>query len=918
MPDHFRLSRYLAPVDLGLWCWDDDGQTVTWASGTTIAFLPEIVTILTRLAPSGLPPFGAVVLVLAACRDYGCAWNLLPTDTLTMSEEMYALFKHLCIHWDRSSNERFQLLNEGLQAINQLPVELRSGVEVKAALVEAVFGQTNHRGLLDDAESIVASLQQGLVLDPIVHSAPTRWRQRAAQAALECLLEAVSNFDAAGWPLCARTGLNQLPKPAAIELPLAQQVRRLLGELAQDQDLAGVARLARTLMAAVELSRPVTVRDDLPIGGVSDITNRGTPDRLLISELANDKAVLAVRIALGEALYLRREEPARLPAKNRYVLLDAGIRLWGLPRVFATAVGLAVIATTPPRFSVQTFRAAGGQLALVDLGSRDGLTEHLEALRPEPHPGAALAALCERAHRDDPTAELVVVTSEDTWSDPAFQTGLQAAAAGTCFLATVTREGVYRLRTLAGQHCKLLRTATLDLGALLERASPSRCPPGQTLTDERKGSLPLIFSQKPFPLLLSHPVDPRRAAAFGEHGVIALSHDGRLMHWQHRGQGARQLAETIPRGKFEWLDLVDGHTAVVVAGAPPTLPLQLLAVDLETGEARQAAIGPHEGAPIGACTLQGLLAVIFKGIVLAVDPRSGEQQGQLRLPGTLQWRCGRFFWDWEQWHALAFDGRTLKLEPIPLRRLGIPSKDILTVFDRAGMDGPWLLTRDGWVMCTADGQRFVLKGCPIRLDLPAGVSRDGQRAYASEKEPGPSPRQWSLDLQQHVARLAGPPALEPAIAQQASERPLRNHLSAIGFDQARRLILIGRRQRQEFVTQDNGGYLRFRPVNPLGQLVHSVRRLEPMAGPPGTRYTLHAARWTDGSRAILDSRGLLHLQSSDLALPEITLVLVDQGPLAAWESTGRGTKTTYYLGDQPIEPAAHFLTLIERFVQRLL
>ena len=43
--------------------------------------------------------------------------------------------------------------------------------------------------------------------------------------------------------------------------------------------------------------------------------------------------------------------------------------------------------------------------------------------------------------------------------------------------------------------------------------------------------------------------------------------------------------------------------------------------------------------------------------------------------------------------------------------------------------------------------------------------------------------------------------------------------------------------------------------------------------PAGAGYTLHAAAWGDGSRAVLDSRGMLHLRGSQAAIPELTLVL---------------------------------------------
>ena len=51
------------------WLWADDGDVLVWKDGTTVAFRQEIELVLQQLQPRGLPPFGAVVLLLGACRD---------------------------------------------------------------------------------------------------------------------------------------------------------------------------------------------------------------------------------------------------------------------------------------------------------------------------------------------------------------------------------------------------------------------------------------------------------------------------------------------------------------------------------------------------------------------------------------------------------------------------------------------------------------------------------------------------------------------------------------------------------------------------------------------------------------------------------------------------------------------------------
>jgi hypothetical protein len=84
-----------------------------------------------------------------------------------------------------------------------------------------------------------------------------------------------------------------------------------------------------------------------------------------------------------------------------------------------------------------------------------------------------------------------------------------------------------------------------------------------------------------------------------------------------------------------------------------------------------------------------------------------------------------------------------------------------------------------------------------------------------------------------------------------------------------------------------------------------------------TRVKMHLATWPDGSRAWLDNRGLLHLRSSDRSIPELSLVLNDRVPLAAWSSDGKMCGRPEFLGDVKSEPAAYFGDIIRRFRQRL-
>src|SRR5262245_41771674 len=67
-PDRQQAIDYLRAPAKGLWHWAEDGKVLVWHDGSTVAFREEVAMILEWLAPNGLPSFGAIVFLLAACR----------------------------------------------------------------------------------------------------------------------------------------------------------------------------------------------------------------------------------------------------------------------------------------------------------------------------------------------------------------------------------------------------------------------------------------------------------------------------------------------------------------------------------------------------------------------------------------------------------------------------------------------------------------------------------------------------------------------------------------------------------------------------------------------------------------------------------------------------------------------------------
>ncbi len=331
--DYVPARRYLAPRTASLWQWDQAAaEAVVWIEGGTVVFRQELLPVLARLAKRGLPPMNALVWLLGACRENwpDTAGTLIARAGLLASVDRCDLPDWLP-----------QLMQQ-LDAVHRLPADLRTLPAGKAELATMVFEQSSPEVGPDDSYRIVRVLAE--YQEPgLVASQPGRQNRFSdLLKELRLLHEGLKRFHAAAFQMRFRTGLDQPIEPADVDLEPAERIRQLIARLQDDEELGGLARIARHMMAAIHLPRAISDREDLPVGGVSDISNRGPLDRLLPSELAHDDLTLAVRIAMNEALYLRRETPPSNPPKHRAVLLDSGIRVWGVPRVFATAVGMAL------------------------------------------------------------------------------------------------------------------------------------------------------------------------------------------------------------------------------------------------------------------------------------------------------------------------------------------------------------------------------------------------------------------------------------------------------------------------------------------------------------------------------------------------------------------------------------------------
>ncbi|MFL5730610.1 MAG: hypothetical protein ACJ75J_14075, partial [Cytophagaceae bacterium] len=457
MNEIMKTSLYFQYPQGYFWKWTD--KVIEWDGHgrKTICFQEELFTILRVLSNQGLPPFGAVLLVLSASQvragEPETDWNHLLGLFVKKVKE------RLADPSDQILEYYTQQVSKLLNMVSSLPEELRTGKK-KAHLIYEIFSGTSPEIPASQSVSLIDEMMSGRVED---YNNVIKSERKRVKEDLLLLTQVLNKYKStAELEMKVRTGIPELPVPAELELPESPD---LLEELAQDSKTLGISRLTKCLMAAFTIPMHSENASDQSFGGVSDISNRGNFDRLLLSELAYDDLLLMARLANNEALYLRREEPPDQINRQRIILLDSTIRMWGVPRVFAISAALACTRQVKFEISFQAVSLGGKSCDEIDLGTKAGVIGALECLDPALHCGNALKKYMGKEALEE--NEYILISDEQILHDPGFQRVAGELKKSLNFLLTVSRSGELHFYEFVQGRSKHLSSAKFDLEDLL-------------------------------------------------------------------------------------------------------------------------------------------------------------------------------------------------------------------------------------------------------------------------------------------------------------------------------------------------------------------------------------------------------------------------------------------------------------------
>lgn len=544
-----KAFDFFSPGNNNFWRWADGGEIIEWNSGETIVYRRELRELLNLFKGKGLPPTEAALMILDACKDNWDAEHFVSKlNKLAGFEDIPApiwMPDDVVAKLPALKKQQFLAIRTLIE-VSRLPKEIRSN-DYRTLILLNIFEYAPD--FLTPAIDANRHLYifGGDIFTKWINSQPTpHLHNRIAQS-----FEALSLFpDSVELEDLLRTGLEQAPEPAPLPLPEPGPSKDdLLTQLSQDPQTAGLARLTKRLIAALNIPPHTQGASDQPLGGVSDISNRGDFDRLLLSELANDDDTLSARLVNNEALYLRRETPPDPKVQERVILVDTSLRLWGMPRVFAVSAALGCALNNHQKAGISAFALGKEIIGPNALATKEEVIHFLEQQSPVLHSGEALRAFFRQQPRSVQRA-VFFITSEEVMSDKNFSLIFAEQQQHLDYLLVLSRTGTLLFYKLVNGQRSLMSTSVFDLVELLFDSKKS------AMLTALVGALGLQAEHaiKHHGLFLpSYPGKLKRDdVAFDGEVLVAVLPSKRVWFWHSVQKGAIEVLDKIEEGGYSF------------------------------------------------------------------------------------------------------------------------------------------------------------------------------------------------------------------------------------------------------------------------------------------------------------------------------------------------------------------------------
>ncbi|PWN60411.1 hypothetical protein [Chryseobacterium viscerum] len=459
-----ELKAYFQSYENYFWEWKTD-EDVPGDSGYhennllsvpgvgAIAYRPYVMEILKELQPQGWPPFGALLMMLYAMQDGYVDF----AGPLRRTAEFYS-------GEDFEFNVEKQI--EFLEKIRLLP-NVYKQKQNRIVLLQTLFKNGHNR-----ISSVNAEAHIRIYYKRPHELASCAEQQDTGSLALNKDLSALDlneKFPTAQSIIDAMKGLVDEPElddEVVEEEATADTNKDFIKELIEEPKTFQVGSLIKRIWSGLKIPMRHLSPGEQPIGGISDMANKGDFHRMLLSEFANEDDVFMNRVANNEALYIQREIPPEENVFERIILIDTSLRNWGTPKVLAFASAIAVIKHPKAHSECKVF-ALGLAGVPITLNKVEEVVENLNQVSPVLEVSEALEHFFNQEHAEK-DIEVFFITHQENMEDEKVQRVVHQNRDRLKFLVTTSSDGelnFYKHHKGARKHIQKIKLPLQELWA---------------------------------------------------------------------------------------------------------------------------------------------------------------------------------------------------------------------------------------------------------------------------------------------------------------------------------------------------------------------------------------------------------------------------------------------------------------------
>lgn len=459
------LNEYFQSYENYFWEWETD-EDIAGDSGYhdynlisipgvgAIAYRPYIMEILKELQPQGWPPFGALLMVLYAMQDGYTDFAGPMKHTATF---------HSIGNFDFTADKSIEFL-EKIKSLNKV---YKYG-QNRIILLQTLFQDAHNRIAPGKAEMILNIYYKRPHM--LAASAEKKYAGPSAinrdLSALQLLNEKFPTVQSIIDAMRDHIDEPELDDEVVEEETTVETDKDFIQQLIEEPKTFQVGSLIKRIWSGLRIPMRHLSPGEQPIGGISDMANKGDLHRMLLSEFANEDEVFMNRIANNEALYIQREIPPEENIFERAILIDTSLRNWGTPKVLAFASAIAVIRHPKAHSECKVF--AMGKAGLpISLDKTEDVIENLNQVSPVLEVSEALGKFFNEEHTEK-DLEVFFITHQENLADEKIRKVIHENRDRLKFLITTSSEGelnFYKHHKGARKHIQKIKLPLQELWA---------------------------------------------------------------------------------------------------------------------------------------------------------------------------------------------------------------------------------------------------------------------------------------------------------------------------------------------------------------------------------------------------------------------------------------------------------------------